>query len=144
MTLADHAKTFATVEACLKHLEAVRWDNGPFCPHCGSTRKIHHFIDGRRHKCADCRRIFRITTGTVFTGSPLKLLPQWFMAIYLVTMHSKAISSARLARDIGVTRKTAWHMIQRIHTAFASREAAATTGWRGGGGRTPCPLASCA
>ena len=136
MTLADIAKTFATVEACLQHLETVRWRNGPFCPNCGSTRKIHHFKDGRRHKCADCRRIFRITTGTVFTGSPLRLLPQWFMAIYLVTSRGEGISSAQLARDIGVTQKTAWHMIQRIHTAtaLATREAAATPGAGGGGG----------
>ena len=55
-----------------------------------------------------------MTTGTIFADSPLKLLPQWFVAIYLVTEHSKGISSVQLAHDIGVTQKTAWHMIQRI------------------------------
>ena len=55
-----------------------------------------------------------MTTGTIFADSPLKLLPQWFAAIYLVTEHSKGISSVQLAYDIGVTQKTAWHMIQRI------------------------------
>jgi len=53
----------------------------------------------------------------MFGDSPLKLLPKWFAAIYLVTEHRKGISSVQLARDIGVTQKTAWYMMHRIHKA---------------------------
>ena len=114
MTIIEFTRKFATVEDCIQHLEAVRWGNGEYCPHCGSFTKIYHYSDGRRHRCADCKRVFRITTGTIFSDSPLKLLPKWFTAVYLVTEHSKGISSVQLSRDIGVTQKTAWHMIHRI------------------------------
>ncbi len=116
-SLLEFTSQFATVESCIEHLEATRWADGAFCPHCASSRKIYHYADGRRHRCADCKRVFRITTGTVFSDSPLKMLPKWFAAIYLVTEHSKGISSVQLAKDIGVTQKTAWHMIQRIQNA---------------------------
>lgn len=117
MNLLEFTRKFATVESCLAHLESVRWSEGAYCPHCGSSRKIYHYADGRRHRCADCRRVFRITTGTLFSDSPLKMLPKWFAAIYLVTEHSKGISSVQLAHDVGVTQKTAWYMIQRIQNA---------------------------
>ena len=116
-TLLEFTRRFATVEACLEHLEHVRWQDGAFCPHCGNAGTIYHYSDGRRHRCADCKRVFRITTGTIFSGSPIRLLPQWFAAIYLVTEHSKGISSVQLGRDIGVKQSTAWHMIQRIQNA---------------------------
>lgn len=117
MNLLQFTREFGTVEACIEKLESVRWKDGAYCPHCASSRKIYHYSDGRRHRCADCNRVFRITTGTIFSDSPLKLLPQWFAAIYLVTEHSKGISSVQLGKDIGVTQKTAWYMIQRIQNA---------------------------
>lgn len=116
-SLLEFTRRFAKVEACLKHLEAVRWKNGAFCPHCGSAGKIYHYSDGRRHRCADCKHVFRIITGTIFSDSPIKMLPKWFAAIYLATEHSKGISSVQLARDIGVKQETAWYMIQRIQNA---------------------------
>ena len=118
MTLSEFAQAFGTVEACLKHLESIRWKDGAYCPHCGSARKIHHYSDGRRHKCADCRHVFRLTTGTIFSDSPLKLLPKWFMTIYLETAHSKGISSVQLGKHLNVTQKTAWFMRQRIRNVI--------------------------
>ncbi len=117
MNLLEFTRTYDTPEKCLEYLADVRWRDGAFCPHCGSARKIYHYADGRRHRCADCRRVFRLTTGTIFSDSPIKLLPQWFAAIYLVTELRKGISSVQLAEAIGVTQKTAWHMLHRIHNA---------------------------
>ena len=116
-SLLEFTQRFSTVEACLEHLESVRWANGAYCPHCGSAGTIYHYSDGQRHRCSDCKRVFRITTGTIFSNSALKMLPQWFAAVYLVTEHSKGISSVQLAKDVGVTQKTAWFMIQRIQNA---------------------------
>jgi Mn-dependent DtxR family transcriptional regulator len=39
--------------------------------------------------------------------------------IYLFTAHKKGISSHQLARDLKVTQKTAWLMLQRIREAFS-------------------------
>jgi len=45
-------------------------------------------------------------------------LQKWFLAIYIVTAHKKGISSLQLSRDIDVTQKTAWFMLQRIRNCF--------------------------
>ena len=122
MNLINFSQQFATVESCLKHLESVRWSDGEFCPHCGSCEKIYHYSDGRRHRCSVCKHVFRITTGTIFGDSPLKMLPKWFLAIYFETVHSKGISSVMLAKHIGVTQKTAWFMLHRIRNATTASE----------------------
>ena len=121
-SLLDFTRRFGTVDACLKQLERLRWTEGPYCPLCGGYERIYHFSDGRRHKCGDCRRVFRIIAGTMFADTPIKLLPKWFAAIWLDTCHSKGIASLQLAKDIGVTQKTAWYMLQRIRNAAGIQE----------------------
>ena len=116
-SLIQFTQQFATVDACLLHLEKVRWADGAYCPHCGGSDKIYHYSDKRRHKCGECGKVFRIITGTIFADSPIKMLPKWFAAIWLDTCHTKGISSLQLSKDIGVTQKTAWHMLQRIRHA---------------------------
>ncbi len=121
-SLIQLTQKFAAVEACLEHLKSVRWSDGAYCPHCGGSEKIYHLNDGRRHKCGECGRTFRLITGTIFADSPIRLLPNWFAAIWLDTCHTKGISSVQLAKDIGVTQKTAWHMLQRIRHASGNDE----------------------
>lgn len=116
-TLIEFVQAFNTTEACLKHIENIRWSKGAYCPCCGSFRKIYHYSDGQRHRCGDCDRVFRLTLGTIFGDSPLKMLPKWFAAIWLLSNHAKGISSVQLAKDIGVTQKTAWSMMHRIRNA---------------------------
>lgn len=41
-------------------------------------------------------------------------LNKWFYATYVFLSHKKGISSIQLAKDIGVTQKTAWFMLGRI------------------------------
>ncbi len=112
-SLMDMLKVFSDEQKCIDHFAAIRWKNGIYCPHCGSCRKIHKFSDGKRYKCADCRKQFTVKVGTIFEDSKLPL-QKWFMALYLVTSHKKGISSLQLSRDIDVTQKTAWFMLQRI------------------------------
>ena len=49
----------------------------------------------------------------MFEGSHIPL-NKWFYAIYVFTSHKKGISSIQLAKDIGVTQKTAWFILGRI------------------------------
>lgn len=51
--------------------------------------------------------------GTIFENTKLSLR-KWFVAIWLITTHKKGISSLQLSRDLKVTQKTAWFLLQRI------------------------------
>jgi transposase-like protein len=102
-------------QAAIDHFTAIRWKNGAYCPECGSTR-IYHFSDQRTHKCGDCRKRFSIKVGTIFEDSKIELR-KWLMAVWLITSHKKGVASTTLARDIGVTQKTAWFMLHRLRHA---------------------------
>lgn len=103
----------------INYFTAIRWRNGGFCPYCGST-KVYHFSDNRTHKCGDCRQRFSIKVGSIFEDSKIPLR-KWLIAIWLLTSHKKGIASTQLARDIGVTQKTAWFMAHRIRHAKATK-----------------------
>jgi len=115
-SLFDLLRAIPDEQAAIDHFTAIRWRNGEFCPLCGSTRLIHHFSDGKTHKCADCRRRFSIKVGTIFQDTKISM-QKWLMAIWLITSHKKGIASTTLARDIDVTQKTAWFMLHRLRQA---------------------------
>ena len=118
-SLIDLVNTIPDEQAAIDHFAAVRWKDGAFCPHCGGTR-VYHFSDNRAHKCGECRRRFSIKVGTIFEGSKISLR-KWLMAIWLITSHKKGISSVQLAKDIGVTQKTAWFMLHRLRYAATTK-----------------------
>lgn len=115
--LIEMTQTFSDEKKCIRHFRAVRWPNGVACPHCGSF-KVYTLGD-ETHKCgeAECAKKFSVRYDTIFEESKLPL-QKWFMAIYLVTSHKKGISSCQLAKDIGITQKSAWHMLHRITAAI--------------------------
>ncbi len=115
-SLIQMMEAFPTEQACIDHLRAIRWKDGAYCPHCG-CQKVYEFADGKTFKCGDCRKRFSIRVGSIFEDSKISLR-KWFVALYLITAHSKGISSVQLAKDIGVTQKTAWFMLHRLRYAF--------------------------
>lgn len=119
-SLVQFLEVFSTEEACRNYLTKVIWKDGERCPYCGA-KKIYHFSNGKTHKCAHCRKQFSITVGTIFEDSKIPLR-KWFMAIYLLTCHKKGISSLQLSRDLKVTQKTAWFMLQRLRYAMQTKE----------------------
>lgn len=118
-SLYDMMEAFPDEQTCIDHLRSIRWKEGAYCPHCGST-KVYHFSDNKTHKCGDCRKRFSIKVGTIFEDSKIALR-KWFVAIYLITSHKKGIASTQLAKDIKVTQKTAWFMLQRLRHASQTR-----------------------
>lgn len=42
--------------------------------------------------------------------------------MYLISSHKKGISSHQLSRDIHVTQKTAWYMLQKVRSLFQQSE----------------------
>jgi len=124
-SLLSLLKAFPDEETCIAHLEKLRWPTGIICPCCGSCRKIHRVTRANIYKCADCTKQFSVRKGTIFEESRLPL-QKWFAAAWLITNNRKGISSTQLAREIGVTQKTAWFMLGRL------REVAGAMGQFGG------------
>lgn len=114
-TLFQLMAAFPDEQAAIDHFTAIRWAKGAYCPLCGST-KVYHFSDKRTHKCGDCRKRFSIKVGTIFEDSKIELR-KWMMAVWLITSHKKGIASTTLAKDLGVTQKTAWFMLHRLRHA---------------------------
>lgn len=118
MSLISLQKQFKDEKVCHQFLADKRWPDGRYCPYCGSL-KSYAFSDKKTYKCADCRKKFTATIGTVFEGSHIPL-QKWFMATYLVMSHKKGVSSVQIAKDVDVTQKSAWFMLQRIRYAVGS------------------------
>lgn len=114
-TLIGIVQAFPDEQSAVDHFTAIRWADGAYCPLCGSTR-VYHFSDQRTHKCGDCRKRFSIKVGTIFEDSKIELR-KWMLAVWLITSHKKGIASTTLAKDLGVTQKTAWFMLHRLRHA---------------------------
>jgi transposase-like protein len=114
INLIDFYKKFPNEIACRDYLQKARWGNASTCPNCGlSNSKIYKLKDSRLLKCATCKKSFSIRVGTVFEDSAIPL-QSWFLAVYLCTSLKKGISSVQLAKYLGITQKSAWHMLHRI------------------------------
>lgn len=110
---------FHNEEAALAHIEASRWADGVYCPHCGSTNV--HRMGGKTqagmHLCNDCRDKFTVRTGSVMERSHVPL-HKWLLATHLLASSKKGISAHQIGRMLGVTYKTAWFLCHRIREAM--------------------------
>lgn len=103
-----------------EHLEAIRWPEGPTCPHCGSFNATR--LEGKKHRaglvqCNDCREQYTVTVGTVFERSKVPL-HKWLLCNHLLCASKKGMSAKQIERMLGVTYKTAWFMCHRIREAM--------------------------
>ncbi|HUE10470.1 MAG TPA: IS1595 family transposase [Steroidobacteraceae bacterium] len=115
-TLADLCNTFSDNQVAIDHFRAIRWKNGEFCPHCGHDKIYTPKDKAGRYTCAQCHQRFSILVGTIFENTKLPLRV-WFGAIWLLTNHPKGIASTTLARDLGITQKSAWFVLHRLRYA---------------------------
>jgi transposase-like protein len=114
-SILDLINSFTDEEACIKHLEALRWGDSIISPF-DEYSKVYK-CSNNRYRCKNTSKYFNVKTGTLFDNTKVKL-QKWFIAIWLVTSHKKGISSLQLSRDINVTQKTSWFMLQRIRNCF--------------------------
>ena len=49
-------------------------------------------------------------------------LRKWVIAFYLLVTNLKGVSSMKLYRDLGISQKSAWHMLHRIREAMRSND----------------------
>lgn len=112
--LRDLQRDFGTDDACLEFLfDAL---HSRTCSCGGSYRRI----SGRRqYQCSKCRYQIAPTAGTIFhkSDTPLSL---WFYAIYLFSNAKSGLSAKQLERDLNVTYKTAYRILQLVRKALGA------------------------
>ena len=125
LNLATLSRLFVDETAACEFLESKRWPNGPVCPHCKSTDAYKltakpgstHPVRPGVYKCKACRKQFTVRIGTIFEDSKVPL-NKWLMAIHLMTSSKKGVSSHQIARECGITQKSAWFLNHRIREAM--------------------------
>ena len=106
---------FPDQESAQKYLESRLWPNGVVCPHCATQDRITT-RKGGYYRCNACKQDFTVRTGTIFERSHVPL-HKWLYAMYLLVTSRKGISSMQLSKEIGITQKTAWFVLQRLREA---------------------------
>jgi transposase-like protein len=110
---------FPDQEAARSYLEGRLWPNGPRCPVCGLGERITA-RKGGFYRCNQCKEDFTVRTGTVFERSHVPL-HKWVYAMYLLVTARNGISSMQLAKEIGITQKSAWIVLHRLREACGTR-----------------------
>ena len=118
-TLQSAIIYFSEFENCRKFMMDLRWPDGKVaCPRCGSEHVVY-LEKARVWKCYEKHPVakFSLKTGTIFEDSPLGL-DKWLTAMWMIVNCKNGISSYEIARDLKVTQKSAWFMLQRIRLAM--------------------------
>jgi transposase-like protein len=130
---------FHNEEAAREHLEAIRWPEGPNCPHCGNADPERIVkLAGKSHRkglyqCNECREHFTVTVGSVMERSHIPLA-KWVLGFHLMAASKKGISAHQLMRMLGLgSYRTAWFMAHRIREAM--KDTVETSGPIGGEGK---------
>jgi len=113
-SVLDLIQAFPTEQSCIEHLELIRW-NGKVVSPFDATSKVYKTKVG--YQCKNTGKNFNVKTNTIFDNTKLPLV-KWFLAIWIATSHKKGISSLQLGRDLDITQKSAWFMLQRIRQCF--------------------------
>ncbi len=116
-TLIEAVRYFSDLDTCHQFAVSLRWANGPVCPRCGAMDSSSFVKTRRIYNCLACKKQYSVKVGTIFEDSPLGL-DKWFVAMWLLVNCKNGVSSYEIARDLGVTQKTAWFMLGRLRLAI--------------------------
>ena len=118
ITLVDAVKYFSNPLTCINEVKLMRWPDGVvFCIGCGEVGNCIWLSKQQRFKCRGCKKQFSVKVGTIFHDSPLGL-DKWMVAMWMLANCRNGVSSYEIARTIGITQKSAWHMMHRIRKAM--------------------------
>lgn len=127
LNLMTAMRVFATEESARTFLEAQRWPNGPYCPHCGNgdESRIHKIpanpakkVRAGLFECYECEKQFTVTINTIFEDSHIPL-HKWMIAFYRMSASKTQVSAAQLRRELEIgSYKSAWFMCHRIRHAL--------------------------
>ena len=112
--------TFPDNQKCMQFLEDVIWNGNPVSPF-DNTSKVYK-CKANRYICKNTMKYFNVKTNTIFENTTVPL-QKWFLSIWLYSTHKGELSFMQLSRDLGVTQKITWFVLQRIrkHSAFENK-----------------------
>jgi transposase-like protein len=112
-TLQQAMKYFSDEQVCIDTVARLRWPNGvPVCPACEKTD--HYYLKTqKRWKCKECGKQFSVKLNSVFEDSPLSL-DKWLIGLWMLVNCRNGVSSYEIARDLGISQKSAWFMLHRL------------------------------
>jgi transposase-like protein len=128
-TLLDAVRYFADPKVCIDTVASMRWDKGePVCPKCNG-KNVLWLANQLRWKCRTkgCAKQFSVKVGTILEDSPIAL-DKWLVGMWLIGNCKNGISSYEVARDLGITQKSAWFMLHRIRVAMKDKPTMLTLG----------------
>jgi transposase-like protein len=115
-TLQRAIQHFSDEQTCIDTVARMRWPKGPVCPAC--EHKEHWYLASqKRWKCKECHKQFTVKLGTIFEDSPIPL-QKWLPALWMLVNCRNGISSYEISRDLGVSQKAGWFMLQRLRLAL--------------------------
>lgn len=119
-TLLEAIRFFQDYENCRQFMISVRWMDGIVrCPRCDSEN-VSYMPNAKQYHCKAKQHKdtkFSLKVGTIFEDSPIGL-EKWLPAAWLISNCKNGISSYEVARALGITQKSAWHMLHRLREAM--------------------------
>ena len=115
-------KRFPDEKAAIDYFLDIRYKGNLTCPHCGATVSIYRYRERPKFfQCSTCNNTFSPFKDTIFKKTHLDLR-LWFFAIKEFLNSRKGISACYLERELDVTYKTAWRMLQQLRIAMNNKE----------------------
>ena len=114
----EFQKIFPDDKTAVAWFESVRWPEGRYCPHCGSTN-TGEVSKPQPYRCREkeCRKHFSAKTDTVMQSSKFPVR-KWLYAMYLMSLSKKGMSSLQLAQELGIAQEAAWRLGHKIRKAW--------------------------
>jgi transposase len=127
-SLMEFMREYPDDAACLEHLWRERFSTDgehADCPKCdreGVVFKRYATTQGRQSwTCTACGHHVHPTAGTIFHKSSTSL-HLWFYAMYLMASTRCGISAKQLERELGVSYRTAWRMLNLIRNELMGED----------------------
>jgi hypothetical protein len=114
-SIVELQRAFPNEQSCINHLEQLRWNGNVISPF--NANSLVYKCKGNKYRCKNSGKYFNVRTSTLFDNTRIDLR-KWFQAIFIVTIQKRTIGSLQLSKEIEVTQKTAWLMLQRIRNCF--------------------------
>jgi len=110
---------FPTEDLARQYFEDKLWGNHPKCSSCANQDPNKIYTHKSRiglYRCKACNTQFTVRNNTVMQSSKIPLR-KWLYGMYLIVTSRKGISSYQLAKELGITQKSAWFMGHRLRAA---------------------------